>query len=66
MVFGCILWPIIVSLTADPGALDLLGSAEHDEGIVAAAWAAIAQPAAVKDLTGLGRFACEVSPRVPA
>jgi AcrR family transcriptional regulator len=45
MVFGCILWPIIVSLTADPGALDLLGSTAQDELIVAAAWAAIAAPA---------------------
>jgi AcrR family transcriptional regulator len=43
ILFGCILWPITVAMSADPGALDLRGSAQHDDVIVATAWAALAR-----------------------
>jgi len=42
---GCLLRPVIVSQYAAPGALDLLGTIEHDSVIEDAALAALARPA---------------------
>ena len=42
---GCILRPIIVARTADPGALDLLHNHDYDQTILESALAAVSKPA---------------------
>lgn len=46
MFLGCLVRPLLVAEYADPGALDLLRTTDHDRTIVAAALAAVARPSA--------------------